>query len=66
MKKRTVFTVILVTTLIWILFVATMLSCFGAEVKNNSSSKELQIRKQKFEQCIKNGTPRSQCRYLYY
>ena len=68
MQMRIGFGLLIILTLLWTLFIGSVILCYGSEnkVKNNSSTKELQIRKQKFQQCLLSGTPRSKCIYLYY
>lgn len=67
MQMRIGFSLLIVLTILWAIFIGSVLMCYGSEkVKNNSSTKELQIRKQKFQQCLLSGTPRSKCIYLYY
>lgn len=71
MKKRIGLVIFIVATILWILFIGTILSCYGAEKKNTkktvsqSTSKENKIRKQQFNQCLKYNN-RSYCYYLYY
>lgn len=71
MKKRMALFIFIIATVLWILFISTVLSCFGAETKDSkksvsqSTSYENKIRRQQFNQCLKTNT-RSYCYYLYY
>ena len=71
MKKRIALFIFIIATILWTLFIGTILSCYGAEKKDTkkivsqSTSKENKIRKQDFNQCLKYNS-RSYCYYLYY
>ena len=67
MTKRYLLFVLMVATICWVIFIATAISCLGAENKNTSSmtSKEIKIRNQKFKECLKYNS-RSYCYYLYF
>ena len=68
MTKRYALFILIVLTICWAIFIAGVLKCQGAENKKTSqmTSKELKIRKQNFQQCIDNGTPRAVCYRMYY
>ena len=68
MRKRTVFTVFLIATILWVLFMFTVITCIGAENKpvSQSTSYENKIRKQLYSACVASGKGTSYCYNLYY
>ena len=68
MRKRTVFYVLTTATILWILFMLSVITCFGYDKKpvSQSTSYENKIRKQMYDACIMSGKGRSYCYNLYY
>ena len=68
MRKRTVFFTILIATILWVLFMLSIVSCLGAENKpvSQSTSYENKIRKQMYDSCVASGKGTSYCYRLYY
>ena len=68
MKKRTVFFTILIATILWVLFMLSIVSCLGAENKpvSQSTSYENKQRKLLFEACVRQTGSRSKCYNIYY
>lgn len=68
MKKRTVFFTILIATILWVLFMLSVVTCLGAENKpvSQSTSYENKIRKQMYNACVASGKGTSYCYGLYY
>ena len=68
MRKRTVFTVFLIATILWVLFMFTVITCIGAENKpvSQSTSYENKQRKLLYNACVKQTGSRSKCYNIYY
>lgn len=68
MKKRTVFYVLTVATILWVLFMFSILTSLGAENKpvSQSTSYENKQRKLLFEACVRQTGSRSKCYNIYY
>lgn len=72
MNKRCTIFVLVLTTILWAIFIAFVLKAQpveAAETKktvSQSTSAENKVRKQLFNQCVASGKSRSQCYYLYY
>lgn len=68
MKKITVFYILTISTILWVLFMLTVLTCMGAENKpvSQSTSYENKIRKQMYNSCVASGKGTSYCYNLYY
>lgn len=68
MRKRTVFYVLTIATILWVLFMLTVVTCMGAENKpvSQSTSHENKIRKQMYNACVASGKSTSYCYKLYY
>ena len=68
MKKTTAFIIFLMATILWVLFMFSVVACFGAENKPTSqmTSKDIKERDLLFKSCIASGKSRAECYYLYY
>lgn len=68
MRKRTVFYVLTIATILWVLFMFSVLTSLGAENKpvSQSTSYENKIRKQMYDSCVASGKGTSYCYRLYY
>lgn len=68
MRKRTIFFVFTIATILWVLFMFTVITSLGAENKpvSQSTSHENKQRKLSFEACVKQTGSRSKCYNIYY
>ena len=68
MRKRTIFFVFTIATILWILFMFTVITCMGAENKpvSQSTSYENKQRKLLYNACVASGKGTSYCYRLYY
>lgn len=68
MRKRTVFYVLTIATILWVLFMFSILTSLGAENKNTSQMtyKEIKQREMLYNACLMQTGSTSYCYRLYY